>query len=268
MHRREMFDRFCERVASGAPIFGITSAMASPVATEIHGHAGADFVIIDNESVALNPERLEELVRAAECADTIAFVKVESNDKLPIAAALNSGAPIVGVPHVCNGADLQKAVDGAFYPPVGKRGLCSVSRANRYGVGKMSELVEWTNSKAWLVPIVEDVEALDNLDDIVSHDSVQLIEYGPVDMSRSMGLPPDAGLANGAVAEGMYKLVEVAKKYGKQVMSVPIHPEITTENEGAWIQENLVGKGVNVVFFRPDSLLLGAVSRRIMSLKG
>ena len=50
------------------PLFGIFVGLASPAVVEMCGHAGFDFVIIDNEHGPASIETTEHLIRAARCA--------------------------------------------------------------------------------------------------------------------------------------------------------------------------------------------------------
>src|SRR5437016_8364125 len=93
------FRDFKSRYQSGKVVLGMTCSTMSPVMTEIIGHAGFDFVIVDTEVLSINPETIESMVRAAEAANTIPVIKLKSDDPLIISDALNTGAPIIKIPH-------------------------------------------------------------------------------------------------------------------------------------------------------------------------
>ena len=61
-------NRLKRALADGKSVFGLLSSIPSPLVVEMIGYAGFDFVVLDMEHVCLNPETLENMVRAAECA--------------------------------------------------------------------------------------------------------------------------------------------------------------------------------------------------------
>ena len=53
------------------PLFGMFVGIASPAIVEMCGHAGFDFVILDNEHGPASIETTEHLIRAARCVNVI-----------------------------------------------------------------------------------------------------------------------------------------------------------------------------------------------------
>ncbi len=242
----------------------MTCSTMSPVLTEIIGHAGFDFVIIDCEVLSINPETVENMVRAAEVAGTVPMIKLKSADPLIISDALNTGVPVIKLPHIDSADALKRACDSAYFHPRGKRGLCTVSRANRYGQGKMVELIEWTNRAVEVVPIIEDREAVERIDEIMSVEGVNMYDIGPVDLSHSYGLAPDKGFANPEIDRALNRIVEAANKYGKHVMTVPVFgQDLTVE----MTRERLIERGVKIIFYRTDSVNMKFVARGAMALR-
>src|SRR5262245_6855274 len=216
------WSRFKEKVESKSLLLGLTSASVSPVTTEMIGYAGFDFVIIDTETLNVNSETMEGMVRAAECSNTISVIKLKESNRVMIADALNTGAPMCKVPHVRTAADLREAMDAAYFFPRGHRGLCPVARANRYGQGRMAELVEWTNREVRVIPVIEEVEAIDHIDELMAVDGIEIYDVGPVDLSQAYGVAPHRGFANPIVEKALDRVIAAAQKHNKRVMTVPI----------------------------------------------
>lgn len=97
-------------LAEGKTVFGLLNSIPSPLLVEMIGYAGFDFVILDMEHVCVNPETLENMVRAAECAGVTPLVRVPSAAPDVILRALDCGAQGVVVPHVRTAADAAQAV--------------------------------------------------------------------------------------------------------------------------------------------------------------
>lgn len=258
------FRVFRDRFQSGQLVLGMTCSTMSPVTTEIIGHAGFDFVVIDTEMMSINPETVENMVRAAECSGTIPVIKLKDNHPVTISDALNSGAPVCKVPHARSVDDLKRAIDAAFFHPRGQRGLCTVSRANRYAQGKMAELIEWTNREAMVVPIIEDSTAVDRIDELMAVEGVEVYDVGPVDLSHSYHAQPDRGFGNPETAAALDRILEAAGKHGKRIMTVPVFgTELTPE----LCKERLVDRGVNLIFYRTDSVMLRMGTREALRLR-
>jgi 4-hydroxy-2-oxoheptanedioate aldolase len=260
------FRAFRERFQAGKLVLGMTCSTMSPVTTEIIGHAGFDFVIVDTEVLSINPETIENMVRAAEVTGTVPIIKLKDNHPVIISDALNSGAPACKIPHACSPDDLKRAIDAAYFHPRGTRGLCTVSRANKYAQGKIADLMEWTNRDAMVIPILEDKEAVDHIDELMAVDGVEVYDVGPVDLSHSYHLQPDRGFSNPEIAAALERILEAARKHKKHVMTVPVFGggvELTPEV----VKEKLIDRGVNLIFYRTDSVMLRMGTREALRLK-
>ena len=84
-----------ERLKNGETVFGTFYKMNSPIALEMLGWAGFDFIVADCEHSPIGYESVENIVRTAENVDLSAIVRVPSAAEEHIFHALDSGA--VGV---------------------------------------------------------------------------------------------------------------------------------------------------------------------------
>ncbi len=258
------FRAFKERYQSGKLVLGMTCSTMSPVVTEVIGRQGFDFVILDTEVLSINPETLENMVRAAECTGCVPVIKLKDNDPVIISDALNTGAPVVKVPHATHPDDLKRAIDATFFHPKGHRGLCTVARANGYATGKLSDLIEWTNREALVIPIIEDKEAVERIDELMAVEGIEVYDIGPVDLAHSYGLAPDKGFGHPEINAALERILESARKHGKHVMTVPVLGE---ELSPELVKTKLIDKGVRLVFYRTDSVMLRNGTREALKLR-
>jgi 4-hydroxy-2-oxoheptanedioate aldolase len=265
MADRQRFHTFRERYRSGELVIGMTCSTMNPVLTEIIGYAGFDFVIVDTEVLSINPETVENMVRAAECTGTIPIIKLKDNDPVFIADALNTGAPVCKIPHAQSAEDLKRAIDAAFFHPRGNRGLCTVSRANKYAQGKIADLMDWTNREALVIPILEDRVAVERINEIMAVDGIEIYDVGPVDLAHSYHVAPDQGFSNPEVAAALDRILEAAHRYGKRVMTVPVFGGVELTPE--MVKERLVDRGVNLIFYRTDSVIMRLGTRDALRLR-
>jgi 4-hydroxy-2-oxoheptanedioate aldolase len=94
----------------------------------------------------------------------------------------------VMLPGVRNTDDVQALVEAVRYAPQGRRGMAPV-RANDYLMGAMSaeEYLRFANEQLLILPQIELIEAVDNLDSLLKVEGVDGYFVGPRDLSLSMG---------------------------------------------------------------------------------
>lgn len=94
--------------------------------------AGFDFAFIDGEHGSGEALELEHHVRAAESFGMPAVVRIASHQPSEILRALDIGAEGIIIPHVNTWAEAEAVVKAAHYPPIGRRGLATTTRAGRH----------------------------------------------------------------------------------------------------------------------------------------
>ena len=89
-----------QKLQDGQPVLGVVSRLGSPIAVELIGLSGFDFVWIDMEHATTGLDTLEDLCRAAQAVDLPVLVRVPDRTPSNISRALDAGASIVNVPLV------------------------------------------------------------------------------------------------------------------------------------------------------------------------
>lgn len=175
-----------ERLATGRPYIGTLVTLASSEVAEALVVAGLDWLFVDMEhSPALDPQAVLHIVQAvAHRVDVL--VRVPTNDDAWIKKVLDTGADGVIVPHVRSASEARQAVASAKYPPLGRRSV-GITPAHGYGA-TFGSYVESANTSTSLVVQIEDIEAVEQLDEILAVDGVDAAFIGPYDLSGSMGM--------------------------------------------------------------------------------
>jgi len=116
------------------------------------------------------------------------------------------------VPHI-NTRDAAEAVArAARYYPEGHRGVGG-GRAHDYGVGvSREESTRWINAQLLVIPMVEETEAVDNLEAILTVPGVDVLHVASGDLGQSMGNPGAA-----AVRQLMRQVIPKIRAGGKLV---------------------------------------------------
>ena len=174
------------KLAAGQATTIIAPFASSAGLVELLGHQGFDGVFIDCEHGPSSWDDVEHMVRAAEVAGYSSVVRVDHNDAATITRALDRGAGGIQVPHVNTAAEATAAVQHAKYAPLGHRGWSGWRTV--FGED-MTGYAERANAETVVVVMLEEVEALANLDDILRVDHIDVFFVAPGDLAQSMGLP-------------------------------------------------------------------------------
>jgi 2-keto-3-deoxy-L-rhamnonate aldolase RhmA len=215
---------------------------------EVLGLTGFDFVMLDSEHCATNPRAIEDAVRTAQLAGLVPIVRIpEISDDTAIRRSLEAGAEGLIVPMVKSAADVQRVLDAALFPPLGKRGICPAVRAAGYSFRTFGEYAEWNNDNVLVIPLIEHPEGVDRIDEICAVEQVRIVTFGAGDLAYAMG--EGTKMLNSALVQDAYRRVrEAAKRHGVAVMGGPVL-EPTTEG-----CRRALGDGVNVFCLGLDIL--------------
>ena len=129
------------------------------------------------------------MVRAAESFGITPIARVPDHHEQTILRYLDRGLQGIIVPHVNTGEQAAAVAQAARYHPEGKRGMGG-GRAQDYGIGvTRDEATAWINSQVLVIPMVEDIEAVGNLDDILKVEGADVLHVAASDLGQSMGNP-------------------------------------------------------------------------------
>ena len=179
-----------QKLQAGNAAFGVMITFPSPQVVEMLGSLGFDWVLIDNEHGSITVENSEDLIRASELTGIAPIIRPVSNKPEIIAPFLDRGAWGVQIPHVNTAEEARAAVDAVKYHPLGHRGMFSGSRPAGYGLsGSTADYVEEANRNTLVCLMLEEVEAIENLEEMVEVEGVDVFFIGSGDLSQSMGYP-------------------------------------------------------------------------------
>jgi 4-hydroxy-2-oxoheptanedioate aldolase len=202
-----------ERIHGGELLVGMFSNLGAPVAVEVAGRSGLDWLVIDLEHGAGTEADLLVQLYAAQAAGITAFVRVEVNARLRIGRALDLGAAGIMVPRLDSADEVRDAVTNLRYPPDGIRGVALSTRGA--GLGSMGHRdVRAKNQTLPLLVQVESPSAVAAASEIASIDGVDVLFVGPTDLSHSLGIPGD--FANATYRSALEMVVAGARAGGKE----------------------------------------------------
>ncbi|KVW93313.1 HpcH/HpaI aldolase family protein [Thiobacillus denitrificans] len=232
-------------LAEGKTVFGLLNSIPSPLLVEMIGYAGYDFVILDMEHVCVNPETLENMVRAAEYAGVTPLVRVPNAAPEAILQALDCGAQGIVVPHVRNAAEAAQAVAASRYSPLGTRGI-SGGRTTGFGTLDLPTYFARANSEIMVVAMIEDREGVDNLDAILSVAGIDMVLEGAIDLSQSCGVPGQA--QHPIVQDAIKKISARCRRHNIPFCAIPRAPDQAAAWKKREVQAYLLGDDRGVSF--------------------
>lgn len=181
-------DTVKSRLKNGEPAIGTWLNSGSSIIGELMAQTGMDFITVDAEHSAVDLVETQKIFQAIRSGNpnTETFVRLHGVDYSLTKRYLDSGATGIIGPLVNTAAQARMLVEACKYPPLGKRGV-GFCRANEYGL-KVEEHFRNANDEILLAVQIEDIEAVNNIDEILSVEGIDAAFIGPYDLSASMGI--------------------------------------------------------------------------------
>lgn len=249
------------------PVFGMACFTGATCVIETIAMSGLDFIYLDLEHTNfMLGEDFEKQIMAAKLHDIAVLVRVADDDEVTIRKVLEWGADGVVIPH-CKTAEMtRRCVEAAKFSPMGRRGGESNVRAAGFGYRDFdwNKYMTQQNRDTLVIPMDEDYEFTDNIDEILAVPGVDAVNFGPVDYSVSKNLK--VGYAMGEEVHEAFKvLVDKATPKGIGRLGPAIPP--TKENIDAAIADgyNMLILGNDMWHFQ--TALRAMMSERVEPLK-
>ena len=177
---------FKAAIKNGDTVIGCWLSLGDPLATEIAGTAGFDWLLIDGEHTPYDISKMRMQLMALEASDSHAAVRVPVGETWIIKQVLDAGAQTVLVPMVETAEQARQLVHDVRYPPTGGRGVgYSGARCSRFGA--IADYGPTADEQVCLLIQVENRAGIANLDDILAVDGIDGVFIGPADLSADMG---------------------------------------------------------------------------------
>ena len=204
---------FKDRLLKGEILYGGWATMGSTVGTELLGHSGFDWVLIDGEHGANDYQTSVSQLLALNGTTAAAFIRPDSNDHVTLKRLLDFGFYNFLIPMVESANEALSAVRATRYPPEGIRGVSVSTRTNRFGMQK--DYFEKINQAICLMVQIESKLGVENVEEIATVAGVDCIFIGPQDIAASMGYIANPGAE--PVQKLMHELTKRIRCLGKPV---------------------------------------------------
>ena len=148
------------------------------------GPLGFDGFWIEGEHGSVSWHQIGDMTRACDLWGMSSIMRIHANDPGIITRVLDLGVTGIVVPHVNTRADAERVVQAAKFDPIGKRGMYSGRRA--YG---RSDFFQTANDETIIVVLIEEIQAVENLPEILQVDHIDVFFVAPGDLAQTMGYP-------------------------------------------------------------------------------
>lgn len=194
---------------TGQPALGVVITMPSPSVVESLARAGFDWMWLDLEHSPIDLETADRMIQATQGTEIVPIVRVAWNRHWLAKPVLDMGAKGVIMPCVNSKPEAVAAVQALRYPPEGVRGVGASVAARRWGL-PTSEYLKVANQEILAILQIENIEAVNRIDEILTIPGIDLIFIGPNDLAASMGLLGQT--THPRVEEAIQKVLAATKK--------------------------------------------------------
>jgi 2-keto-3-deoxy-L-rhamnonate aldolase RhmA len=175
-------NRVKEKLAAGQTVCCV-SGLTDPEDIDRFGPAGFDAVWLEGEHGPVDFGDVGDLTRACDLWGMTSIMRINQNDQALIYRTLDRGVQGIVVPHLNTKAEADNVVAGGKFSPIGERGLFT----SRQGYG-VEAYFDKANDHTILIVLIEDIVAVNNLDEILTVDHIDVFFVAPSDLASSMGL--------------------------------------------------------------------------------
>lgn len=246
-----------QKLAAGIPVIGtaVTAPSAHLMRTLVA--CGFDWLMIDLEHGPIGPESTQAMINATLESGCTPLVRLAAGEKWMAKMALDSGALGLFFPLIMDAGEADCAIRSATYPPAGNRGFGPIHAGYRWQMS-MTEYARDADDAILKIIMIEHLDAVDQLEEILSVRGIDLVFIAPYDLSQSLGL---AGQFDHPRVKETLMRVERAV----QAAGIPLGGFAGTQEAG----KEMLARGYRLLMFGYDSMLIeNALTPILQKLRG
>ncbi len=206
-------NRALEKLRRGELVNCIKVNLADPRVVQLVGLNGFDCAWLDNEHVPNTTRDLEDGIRAAYAHGIDPIVRVKRGSYSDLIHPLEMDAAAIMVPHVMSADDARHIVRTTRFHPLGRRPVDGGNADGAFCLADFQEYMKHANTQKMVIIQIEDVEAMQELDEIAAVEGIDMLFFGPGDFSQSLGCPGRTD--DPRLLDARRRVAETAKKHGK-----------------------------------------------------
>ncbi|KAK7181797.1 hypothetical protein DPSP01_012523 [Paraphaeosphaeria sporulosa] len=246
-------------------LLGVAQGIPNVFVTKILASTKPDFIWIDVQHGIFDRLTLFDAVHAAQAhseGKAAVVVRVPKHDEVSLITALDAGASGIVIPDVESAQDVKDFIQKIYYAPIGKRSFSpwiftpGVSDASLYPNDQFN--IATSNRHVCVIPQVETVRGIENVDEIAAVPGIHGLMFGPGDYMISAGLPLKlGGEPHPTFVAAMTKLVTAAKTNGLALFGAAQSPDMVP----VLIQQGYAGIAVAFDYWGLASMVKDALNK-------
>jgi 2-keto-3-deoxy-L-rhamnonate aldolase RhmA len=152
--------------------------------------SGLDFILFDTQHSPIELKEYKDAMAAMRGKEDAPIVRVSANRADLICFALDLGARGIIVPMVNTKEEAIAMVRACQYSPLGDRSNAGV-RGEWGEFENYRDYLDIVNEELLIIPMIETLQAIDNIDEILSVPGIDVLLIGPSDLSIELDVPLD-----------------------------------------------------------------------------
>lgn len=237
-----------ERLFSSDRMIGTFIKTPNYQIVEIVTSCNLSFVALDAEHAPFSKSDLDTCILAARANDTPVIVRVPTSNEEDVLSVLDMGANGVLFPHINCKQDAITAINVSKYKSedfeLGRRGFSNSSRSGNYGSFTIDKMIEASNKNVSVLCQIEEIQAVDNIDEITEVRGIDCLFIGRADLAVSMGCN---SITDSIVENAIDIVVKSAKRNG-----IPLGMYLPDNND----LEKWISKGFSLFIVGSDQSYL------------
>ena len=236
--------RVLRKIKEGKTAFSMKLNLCEPRAAEMAAMAGFDCIWVDMEHVPSDYNELENIIRAAKVYDCDVLTRVSKGAYTDYIRPLEADSTGIMIPHLMSFEEAKDVVYYTKFHPIGRRPVDGGNADGKFGLVSGLDYIKQANEERFNVVQIEDPEPLENLEEICALSGIDMIFFGPGDLSQGIGKPFE--FDNEKLVSTRKLVAETARKYGKMAGTVG-----SISNA-----EELISEGYNFINLGADVIAL------------
>lgn len=175
----------------------------------IANQCGYDFIMYDCEHGIFDDSKLHDLMVLGNSINIPSIVRIPQLSRKDVSRTLDSGATGIMVPMIETPEQVEKLVEWAKYPPIGKRSYSGGANTFYGPSGGHRINMDTMNNRTIVIAQIESKLGVENIESIAKVEGLDGVIIGPVDLSISLGLTDD--VMNEKEIEYIRKVCKVCK---------------------------------------------------------
>ncbi len=175
-----------ETLAPGPAAIGTTVGPQSEV--RFLAGAGFDFLLFDTQHASVDIKDLGPAIAQTRGTGASPVVRVGDNRPELICYALDAGAKGIIVPMVNTAEEADRMVRACKYHPAGIRSNSGI-RGEWGEFDSYRAFMDAVNDELVIIPMIETIEAMEQIDEILDVPGIDVLLVGPSDLSIALDVP-------------------------------------------------------------------------------